>query len=323
MRTIKTLFIALLFLSPAWGQCARFVFNPITQRLDCFPAQFGSANSGVVPQSGGGTTNFLRADGTWAPLGALTGSIGYWGSFYDTTDQPNGGATAANLISVNSSDPLNNGVTMVDGSKLTFANAGVYNIQFSAQFVKTDSNNDDVDIWIKKNGTNVPYTNSFVTLTGNNGKLIAAWNFLLSVNANDYVQFYWHSDDLNASMQHIDAQTDPTRPDTPSIILTAQMVTYVQSAGSALEIGSNIASAATIAPIKPVTHITGTTTVSTITVPTALSGGAGRGGCLTLIPDGLWSTDTSGNIALATTAVVNKALTMCYDGGTSKWYPSY
>jgi hypothetical protein len=28
---------------------------------------FSSANPGVVPQSGGGTTNFLRADGTWAP----------------------------------------------------------------------------------------------------------------------------------------------------------------------------------------------------------------------------------------------------------------
>ena len=322
MRTIKTLFIALLLLFPAWGQCARFVFNPITQRLDCFPAQFSATSLGVVPQSGGGTTNFLRADGTWAPIGALTGSLGYWGAFYDTTDQTNGGATAANLMTFNSSDAQNNGVTMVDGSKLTFANAGVYNIQFSAQFVKTDSNNDDVDVWIKKNGTNIPYTNTFATITGNNGKLVTAWNFMIPLDAGDYIQFYWHSDDIDASLQHIDAQLNPTRPDTPSIILTAQMVTYVQSAGSALEVGANIASAATIAPTKSITHITGTTAISTITAPTGFTG-TNRGGCLTLIPDGLWSTNTSDNIALATTAVVNKALTMCYDAGTTKWYPSY
>lgn len=322
MRTIKTLLIALLFLSPAWGQCARFVFNPISQRLDCFPAQFSATGLGVVPQSGGGTTNFLRADGSWAPIGALTGSIGYWGAFYDTTDQPNGGIAAANLMTFNSSDAQNNGVTMVDGSKLTFANGGVYNIQFSAQFVKTDSGNDDVAVWISKNGTNIPYTNTFATITGNNGKIVTAWNFMIPVDAGDYIQFYWHSDDIDASLQHIPPLASPTIPDTPSIILTAQMVTYVQSAGSALEVGFNIASAATIAPTKSITHVTGTTTISTVTPPTGFTG-ANRGGCLTLIPDGLWSTNTSGNIALATSAVVNKALTMCYDAGTTKWYPSY
>lgn len=322
MRIIRLFLAAFLFLPISWGQCARFVFNPITQRLDCFPAQFTATSLGVVPQSGGGTTNFLRADGTWSPAGSLVGSLGYWGAFYDTLDQTNGGTTAANLMLFDTSDPLNNGITMVDGSKLTFTNAGVYNIQFSAQFVKTDSNNDDVDIWIKKNGVDIPYTNSVATLTGNNGKLIAAWNFMLSLDSGDYIQFYWHSADLDMSLQHIDAGVNPTRPMTPSIILTAQMVTYVQSAGSTLEVGSNIASAATIAPTKSITHITGTTTVSTITVPVVFTG-ANRGGCLTLIPDGLWSTNTSGNIAIATTAVVSKALTMCYDHGTAKWYPSY
>jgi hypothetical protein len=42
-----------------------------------------------------------------------------------------------------------------------------------------------------------------------------------------------------------------------------------------------------------------------------------------LIPTGLWVSNTAGNIALGTTAVVNKALTMTYDSGTTKWYPSY
>lgn len=80
-----------------------------------------------------------------------------------------------------------------------------------------------------------------------------------------------------------------------------------------------IASAATVQPLTPITFVSGTTTINTITVPAEFVGG----GQITLIPTGLWSTGTSGNIALATTGVVSKALIMTYDAGTAKWYPSY
>jgi hypothetical protein len=80
-----------------------------------------------------------------------------------------------------------------------------------------------------------------------------------------------------------------------------------------------IASATTIQPLTPVVFVSGTTVISTITPPQDMVGG----GQLTLIPTGLWSTNTSGNIALATTAVVSKALILTYDTTTAKWYPSY
>lgn len=85
---------------------------------------------------------------------------------------------------------------------------------------------------------------------------------------------------------------------------------------------STVASATTIAVTTGISHITGTTTIATITAPTGFAV-ASSGGCIYLVPDGLWVTNTAGNIAIATTAVVSKMLTMCYDNGTSKWYPSY
>ena len=91
---------------------------------------------------------------------------------------------------------------------------------------------------------------------------------------------------------------------------------------NAQAVGVALASAATITPTSPMHHITGTTQITTITAPANLTAG-GMGGCLVLIPDGAWTTGTAGNIALASTAVVNRALTMCYDSGTTKWYPSY
>ena len=87
-------------------------------------------------------------------------------------------------------------------------------------------------------------------------------------------------------------------------------------------LGSNIVSANTIAPTTQVFHVTGNTAIVTIAVPTACTT-SGYSCQLTIIPDGLFSTTTAGNIAVASTAVVSKALTMTYDSGTAKWYPSY
>jgi hypothetical protein len=87
-------------------------------------------------------------------------------------------------------------------------------------------------------------------------------------------------------------------------------------------IGTAIASASTIAPVAKITHVTGTTNVVTITPPAAYTT-AGYGGCIVLIPDGLWSTTNAGNIAIATTGVVSKQLNLCYDATAAKWYPSY
>jgi hypothetical protein len=81
-----------------------------------------------------------------------------------------------------------------------------------------------------------------------------------------------------------------------------------------------IASAATIAPTKLITFISGTAAISTITAPAPVSAGGGQ---IVFIPTGVFTMTTSGNIALAVTAVVNVPLVMTYDTTTAKWYPSY
>jgi hypothetical protein len=83
---------------------------------------------------------------------------------------------------------------------------------------------------------------------------------------------------------------------------------------------ATIASATTIAPTKSITFISGTAAVVTITAPTSF---AAAGGSITLIPTAAFTWTTAGNIAVAGTAVVSRALTMTYDSGISKWYPSY
>lgn len=60
---------------------------------------FASGTKGVVPASGGGTTNFLRADGTWAAPPDTTGITQLTG---DGTAGPGSGSQALTLATVNS-----------------------------------------------------------------------------------------------------------------------------------------------------------------------------------------------------------------------------
>ena len=86
------------------------------------------------------------------------------------------------------------------------------------------------------------------------------------------------------------------------------------------QVAPTIASATTIAPTTSIVFISGTTAIATITAPSTI---ATTGGQITLIPTGIFTTTTTGNIALASTTVAYKALIMTYDAGTAKWYPSY
>jgi hypothetical protein len=105
-----------------------------------------------------------------------------------------------------------------DKSKIKITNPGIYDIQFSAQLDKTNSRNNTVYIWLAKNGTNEPNTNTGVTLFGgSNEAQVAAWNFYVSASVNDYYEIRMAATDDNALIEY---DTPALGPAVPSIILT-------------------------------------------------------------------------------------------------------
>ena len=142
---------------------------------------------------------------------------------YDVLDQTNAGATSVNLMKFRTTD-ISRDISIVSDSRITMAKAGIYNIQFSAQFDKGDSGDDTVQIWLRKNGDNVANSNTEMTLTGNAGKHVAAWNFVVQASAGDYYEIAWHSADTEVFINYIAAASTPTRPAIPSVILTVTQV---------------------------------------------------------------------------------------------------
>ena len=152
---------------------------------------------------------------------AGSGGLPYSGSFYDTTSQANTGA--ANLMRFNTTDPWTVGIRVNSSNKsrIYFDHAGVYNIQFSTQFSKTDSGTDFINIWLRKNGMDVPMSNTQIRSWGNDDRQVAAWNFFVEANAGDYYELAWKSADLNISMLSTAANG---MPGIPSVILTVTQI---------------------------------------------------------------------------------------------------
>ena len=151
-----------------------------------------------------------------------------YGAFQDSTDQTAANTTTAYAVTFNTTD-YTSGVYLSNSSRLNVRNYGVYNIQFSIQFKNTTNDGQDVDIWFRKNGTNVDASNSRFHLParksgGDPSHLIAALNFFLELNANDYIEIMWRTTDTGVSIEHFDTSTSPTRPAVPSAIVTASYV---------------------------------------------------------------------------------------------------
>ena len=194
-------------------------------------------NTGTITLATGNATTTTLYDERISPdtkivlvpysANAFSDSIPY-GAFQDSTDQTAASTTAAYAMTFNTTD-YSNGIYLSNSSRLNVRNAGVYNLQFSAQLENQDNAQHDVDIWFRKNGTNIDKSNSIFTIPARKsssifGHVIAALNFFVELSANDYVEIMWRAESTLVSIEQTPVQTSPARPATPSIIATMQAI---------------------------------------------------------------------------------------------------
>ena len=183
-------------------------------------------------------TFFLRLS---SALSALFGTRGGkylnmpYGAFQDTTDQT-ATANTATVMTFNTTD-FSNGVTVASNSKLTVAQAGIYNLQFSAQFDNTDTQEHDVSIWLRQDasgaGTDIAGSAGLVGVPSSHGGIsghsIVGWNYFITLNANDFVEIWWSTPSNLVTIQAYPTGTSPTRPSTASVVATLTFVSNIST----------------------------------------------------------------------------------------------
>jgi hypothetical protein len=175
-----------------------------------FPHWIGTFGSGST------TTGTGEGGGETPPAGIYS-----YGAFHDETTQ-SATLNTATAIKFNKTD-LSSGVSVVDTTKLTVAYSGVYNVQFSLQFhgLSGGGNGTTAQVWLDKQGTAVPQSNTKVTVNNNSPYVVAAWNFLVYLRAKQYCRLMWATDNTQIKIESSSASPGPAIPG--SIITVTQV----------------------------------------------------------------------------------------------------
>jgi hypothetical protein len=147
---------------------------------------YGSVIGNIIGTASFATSASQAITASYADNGVNSLTVG---AFYDTTTQ-----TLATNVSASmtfNSTTISDGISVVSNSRLTVTKAGTYNIQFSSQLIPAGPGS-SVYIWLRKNGTNVAYSNTEVHMQNSNQATVAAWNFVETLTPGQYLELIWY-----------------------------------------------------------------------------------------------------------------------------------
>lgn len=198
--------------------------------------QWISISSGPIGPAGPtGPTGATGPIGPTGPTGPAWAAK--YGSFYDTNATQTAASTTASYAVKLNSTAEGDGVSIANDPSgnptlIVFNTAGVYNVQYSIQLTNSDTSIHNVNLWLRKNDTgstgDVADSNSQYAIVnshgGIHGQLIAAINYVMTLNAGDYLQLMWSATSTQCYIETIAAGTSPVTPVSPGVILTACQV---------------------------------------------------------------------------------------------------
>jgi hypothetical protein len=150
-----------------------------------------------------------------------------YGNFYDTAKQTTPIATASvvkfNFMNFANNIAITNNTSGLP-TRITVNNAGVYNVKYTLQFIKTDAANDEVSVWIRRNSSAYPNTNNTYTIIGLGIKNTVSNSFFVQLGNDDYVEIYYSLKNINTNLAGSNPQSSPSRPATPAATVSMQRI---------------------------------------------------------------------------------------------------
>ena len=150
-------------------------------------------------------------------ISAGTGLLNY--GFFTNGTQTNPVANAINILTLNNTGPAN-GISIVGGTAITVANAGIYTKMFTIIVNKTSGGTSDISIWLRLNGVDVPGSRQDLSLINTLSQIFVSGNFTLSIPAGGNIQMCWSSADTTVQLAALPAAITPTRPTGASAKIT-------------------------------------------------------------------------------------------------------
>lgn len=155
----------------------------------------------------------------------VNGNLQYNYGQFSSTQTQSGSANTAYSMTFNTTD-FSHGISLVSQSRLTVANTGIYNIQFSSQLHTTVNQSVDFSIWFAMTGSNIANSNTEFSIekVSGGGYGVAALNYLTQIQSGSYIELKYSKTTLEGQLQAKETQVTPSRPSTPSVIVTVTQV---------------------------------------------------------------------------------------------------
>lgn len=167
-----------------------------------------------------------RSQSGYNPNTLVNDNLKLYGSFYDTTTQSHAIDSIAAMTYNTTDSSATYGISIENNSQITVTKSGVYNIQFSGQFERQQGGGGSakqIVVWLRKNGVDVANSATHLTVVSNDKYLVGAWNFYISLNANEHAEIMWSQDD-NIVLKYESANNTIPYPAVPSVILTINQI---------------------------------------------------------------------------------------------------
>jgi hypothetical protein len=126
---------------------------------------------------------------------------------------------------------FSNGIRVVDNSKIYVPCAGQYLVTFTLQVSNRSNAVQEFEVWAKDTGVNYPSSRTRFDIAARKDSstwahIVPAVTGIFTVNdpANNYLEIAWWASSTDVFIEHYGADTNPTRPEIPSIILTINFV---------------------------------------------------------------------------------------------------
>jgi len=144
-----------------------------------------------------------------------------YGTFSNTTDHTLTAINTATLVTLDS-QPIVDGISIADNSKVTAPVTGIYAFDFSVQISSTSASTKNLWFWPRINGVDAAGVTMKQSISSNGTTLVASRSGVFKLNMRDYLQIYWAADNLAVTLQ---AQAATAfAPATPSVLLSVKQI---------------------------------------------------------------------------------------------------
>lgn len=151
-----------------------------------------------------------------------------YGNFSDSTSQYAALSTQSYAVTFDTTDLSNDVVLGTPTSEIVFNRAGTFSLVFSAQLTNTHTDDYNINMFLRLNGSDIANSNTSITVPKKHGSAdghaVMTVNFMLDVVENDVLELMWNSESVDAFIEAKPSIATPQTPATPSVIFTIEQV---------------------------------------------------------------------------------------------------